>query len=437
MEWWLILLIIFFVTVLLFLIGLPVAFAFLLVNIVGFFIFAGGYVGIRQLILSLNNSVMTFTLLPLPLFVLMGEIMFQCGLAPRMMDALDKWIGRFPGRLSISAVAGGTVFAALSGSSMASAAMLSSVLIPEMEGKGYKAQMSLGPILASGGLAIMIPPSALGVLLAAVGRFSVGDFLIAIIVPGFLMGLSFGAYIVTRCILQPELAPRYDVSDIPLKTKLSHTARYILPLTVIVFMVVGTIFLGVATASESAALGAFACFIMAFFYGGLKWRLVKDSLSNTLSITVMMLMIISSSGAFSQILAITGATRGLVDFAVNLPLPNFYVLVAILFVILFMGCFMESITIIMITVPVCMPVIQTFGIDPVWFGVIMLLVLEMGLTTPPFGMILFVVKGIAPPHYTMMDVYKAGFPFLVCDLIVVIILLAFPSTVLWLPSLMK
>ena len=244
MEWWLILILILCGMLLLFLIGLPVAFSFMLINIIGFYIFGGGEAGIRQLMLSIYDSVTKFTILPLPLFILMGEIMFQSKVAHNMMDTLDKWIGRLPGRLSLLAVGGGSVFGTLSGSSMASAAMLSSVLVPEMEKKGYKPQMSLGPILGSGGLAIMIPPSVLGVILAAVGRFSVGDFLVAIFIPGLLMGLCYALYIVVRCMLQPELAPSYDLTDISLKEKLWLTVRYVLPLGSIVFLVVGLIFSG-------------------------------------------------------------------------------------------------------------------------------------------------------------------------------------------------
>ncbi len=436
MEWWLVLVLIFCSMVFLFLIGVPVAFAFLFINLIGFFLFAGGPAGFRQVILSIYDSVTKFTILPVPLFILMGEVMFQSGVAHNMMDALDKWLGRLPGRLSLLAVAGGSLFATLSGSSMAGAAMLGAVLAPEMGKRGYRSEMSLGPILGSGGLAMMIPPSILGVLLAAIGRFSVGDFLISIIVPGLLLAVCYAGYIILRCIIQPHLAPSYDLATRPsLSEKISLTLRYILPLGTIVFLVVGLIFLGVATPSESAALGAVGCFILAFAYKGLMWEHIKSSLSHTVTITVMMFMIFAGSAGFSQILALTGATHGLVEVAANLPLPPFYILVAMLIVLLIMGTFMESMTIIMITLPIYMPIIKTLGFDPLYFGAMMLLTLEMGITTPPFGMILFVVKGVAPPGVTMMDVYKAGIPFLLCDLVVLLLLLAFPSLTLWLPSL--
>jgi tripartite ATP-independent transporter DctM subunit len=437
MEWWLVLSIIFSSMVFLFLIGVPVAFAFLFINIVTFYLFGGGESGLIQLILSIYSSVTKFTILPVPLFILMGEVMFQSGVAHNMMEALDKWLGRLPGRLSLLAVGGGSLFGTLSGSSMAGAAMLGSVLVPEMEKRGYKPEMSIGPILGSGGLAIMIPPSILGVLLAAIGLFSVGDFLIAIIIPGILMAFCYATYIILRCWMQPYLAPSYDVTRTSLLEKLSLTVRRILPLGSIVFLVVGLIFLGVATPSESAALGAFGCFLLAFIYMGIKWEFVKISLVHTVNISVMMFMIFAGSTAFSQILALTGATHGLVETAINLPLPPYYVVIAMLVVLLVMGTFMESLTIIMITLPMYMPVIKALGFDPLWFGAVMLLALEMGVTTPPFGLVLFIVKGVSPPTVTMMDIYKAGLPFLVCDLIVMILLLAFPGLALWLPSLMK
>ncbi len=237
-------------------IGLPIAFSFLAVNIVGAFFFWNGTAGLNQLVLSIYDSVTSFALLPVPLFVLMGEVMFRSGIAGKMMDVLDSWMGRVPGRLSLMAVAGGTMFATLTGSAMAGAAMLAALLVPEMQKRGYSKAMSLGPILGSGGLAIMIPPSALAVLLAAIANFSVGDFLVAIIVPGLLMAVSFAAYIVVRCAFNPSLAPRYDLPSVPLARRLRNTALYGLPLLVIVFLVVGLIFLGVATATESAAAGA-------------------------------------------------------------------------------------------------------------------------------------------------------------------------------------
>lgn len=417
-------------------IGVPIAFSFLAVNLVGAYFFWNGAAGLNQLVLSIYESVTSFALLPVPLFVLMGEVMFRSGIAGRLMDVVDSWIGRVPGRLSLTAVAGGTVFATLTGSAMAGAAMLSSLLVPEMVRRGYSKSMSLGPILGAGGLAIMIPPSALAVLLAAIANFPVGEFLVAIIVPGLLMAFAFASYIVVRCTLDPSAAPRYERAPVPLARRMRDTCLYGLPLFVIVFLVIGLMFLGIATATESAAAGALGCLVLAWAYRGLSWKMIRESFEATLRVSVMMLMILTGSTAFSQILAFTGASGGLVEMATSLPVSALMVVVAMQAVMLVMGCFMEPLSIMMLTIPVFFPIIKILGFSPVWFGAIMLLNMEMATITPPFGLVLFVVKSVAPPGTSLTDVYRAAAPFIVCDAVVLAILVLFPQLVLWLPGLM-
>ena len=437
MEWYWILCLIFCALMGLFLIGVPVAFAFLFINIVGVYLLWGGEAGLSQLVLSVYRSVSTFSLLPVPLFILMGEVMFRAGIAPKMMDTLDTWLGRIPGRLSMLAVGGGTLFSTLSGSAMAGCAMLGSVLVPEMEKRGYKKEMSLGPIIGSGGLAIMIPPSALGVLLASLSRISVGGMLMAIILPGVIMAVLYGGYIVLRAWLQPELAPSYEIERVPLRQKLILPCRYVLPLGTIVFLVIGLMFIGVATPTESAALGALGCFVLVFIYRGWNWEVIRGSVAATLRITVMMFMIMTGAMAFSQILAFSGASSGLVSLAGGVDLPPIMIMIFMQIILIFMGVFMEPLTIMMVTLPIYMPIIKTLGFDPLWFGTIMLINMEMATTTPPFGLVLFVMKGVAPPDTTMADIYRAGFPFLVCDAIAMGLIMAFPALALYLPGLMS
>ncbi len=417
-------------------IGVPIAFSFLALNLVGAYVFWNGAAGLNQLVLSIYESVTNFALLPVPLFVLMGEVMFRSGIAGKLMDVVDSWIGRVPGRLSLMAVAGGTVFATLTGSAMAGAAMLCSLLVPEMQRRGYGKSMSLGPILGAGGLAIMIPPSALAVLLAAIANFSVGEFLVAIIVPGLLMALAFASYIVVRCTLDPSAAPRYERAPVALARRLRDTCLYGLPLFVIVFLVIGLMFLGIATATESAAAGALGCLVLAWAYRALSWKMIRESFEATLRVSVMMLMILTGSTAFSQILAFTGASGGLVEMATNLPVSALMVVVAMQVVMLVMGCFMEPLSIMMLTIPIFFPIIKILGFSPVWFGAIMLLNMEVATITPPFGLVLFVVKSVAPPGTTLTDVYRAAMPFIACDVFVMALLLLVPQLVLWLPGLM-
>jgi tripartite ATP-independent transporter DctM subunit len=436
-EWYWLLILIFGTFLLLMMLGVPIAFAFLAINVVCCYIFWNGPAGLTQLALSISDSVAHFTIVSVPLFVLMGEVMFRSGIASKMMDVLDSWFGRLPGRLALVSVAGGTVFAALTGSGSAATAMLGKLLVPDMEKRGYSKAMTLGPIMGAGGLAIMIPPTALGVLLAALAQFSVGDFLVAIIVPGLLMSLCYAIYIVVRCWLQPHLAPAYPVPPRPLGEKLRNTALYIFPLFFVMFLVVGLIFLGVATPTESAALGALGTFLLAALYGGLGWRMIREALLSTLRITVMLLMIITGSTAFSQILAFTGATSGLAELATAAKdsVGPLAVVVLMQLILIVLGMFMEPLSIMMLTVPIYFPVIKQFGYSEIWFGAIMLLNMELATISPPFGLNLFVMKGVAPKGTTMGDVYAGSIPFCLLDVVVMALLIAFPTLVLWLPSM--
>lgn len=437
MEWPLILLIIFGTLVILMATGMPVAFCFMLINVVGVYMLFGGTAGLEQLILSIYSSLATFVLLPVPLFILMGEVTFQSGLGTNIIDIVDKWLGRLPGRISLLAVSSGALLSALTGASIASTSLLGSVLVPEMEKRDYKKSMSLGPILGSGGLAIMVPPSSLAILLGAIGEISVGKILVAIVVPGLVMAALYAIYIIGRCWLQPAIAPAYETPLAPLSEKIIATVKYVLPIGFIFFLVVGVIFIGVATPSEAAATGTLGLFIIAFFYGRLNWEVVKKSIAGTLRISGMILLIIAGAKAFSQILSFTGASRGLVEVATGLPVTPVLIVIMMQVIILFLGGFMEVVAIMMITLPVFVPTIVVLGFDPVWFAVLVLLNIEMAMTTPPFGINLFVMKGVAPRDTTMGDIYRAALPFLGCDLVAMALIIAFPAVALWLPGLMR
>ena len=436
MEWWIILIVIVLSLMVLLSTRLPIAFCFLAFNLVAAYHLWGGKVGLYGMVLSIFSSVTVFSLLPVPFFILMGEVLFHAGIAFKAIDVLDKWLGRLPGRLAIVAVLSGAVLSTLSGSSMGTTAMLGSILTPEMERRGYKKPLSLGPNLGSGGLAIMIPPSALAVILAALAQLSVGKILIAGILPGFLMAFLYIAYIILRVVLQPSMAPSYEVSPVKLSEKVIATVRDVLPLGLVIFVVIGLILLGVATPTESAAMGVLACLVLTAFYKKLNFGLIRDSMNGTLKISVMMFMILTGAVTFSQILAFTGASRELTQFVSSFNLPPFMLIIFMQVVILFLGTFMEQVSIMMIIFPIFMPIVKAIGYEPILFGLLVLLSLEISMTTPPFGFLLFVMKGIAPPDTTMWDIYRAALPFVVCDLIAIIIIMTFPSVALWLPGLM-
>ncbi|SFE89421.1 TRAP transporter large permease [Alteribacillus iranensis] len=436
MEWVQTLIIIVVGLFLLLLIRTPVAIAFTFLNIIAALYLWGGDAGLIQVTKSIKSSVTSFSLVPIPLFIFMGEIMFQCGLAPRMIETLDKWFGKVPGRLGIMTVSGGTLLSTLTGSSMGSTAILGSTLLPQMRQKGYKHQLTIGPILASGVLAAMIPPSAIGVLLASIGGISIGGFLIAIIIPGLLMAASIGAYVIIRAKLQPELAPVYEVESVSLSEKMKYTIIYILPLGLIIFLVIGLIFLGIATPTESAAMGILGSIILAAFHRKLGMDTLKKSLIGTIKISGRILLIITGSRLFSEILSFSGVTRNLVKVIENVQFAPIYILLILLGVTLILGFFMDGLSILMVTLPIYMPIAATLGFDPLWFGVLILISIEIGFISPPFGLGLFVMKSVTP-ETSMRQIYTAALPFIAIYLVVIAFIILFPEVATWLPSMMS
>ena len=429
MEWYAVIALILGPLFLLMIAGLPVAFAFLAVNLVGSYILMGGLPGVEQLVLNTVDSVSSFTLIPIALFMIMGEAMFRSGIAIDLMDTLDKWFGRLRGRLALMAVGGGVLFSTLTGNSMGSIALLGSSLTPEMEKRGYAKPMSLGPILGSSGLAIMIPPSSLAVVLGVIAELSIGRILIGIIIPGLLMAFLYTIYILGRCQLQPHLAPAFDVPSVPLSEKLNATMLNIMPLAFVVFSVVGVIFLGLATPSEAAATGAFATLLLAALKRRLSPKVFGDTMFSSANISVMVLLIVSGAVTFSQLLAFTGATYGMIDAVMAIDISNGAIVFLMILLVVLMGMFMGPLPIMLITLPIFIPVVIQFGFDPIWFAAMYLVAIETGATSPPFGAALFVMKAVAPKGTTMADIYRAAVPFIICDLIAILLLFFFPQLV--------
>lgn len=416
-------------------IGMPVFLAFLTTNAVGVMLFMGGTGDFAQLISNATVTVTSFLLVPVPLFILMGEIFFHTGLALRVFEGVDKMVGRLPGRLSYLAVVSGTIFATLSGSSIASGAMMASMLVPEMTKRGYSIGLSVGPILGSGGLAMIIPPSALAVLLGSLARIDIGALLIAGLFPGMILGGLYIINIFLQVRLDPAAAPEYDVASTSLLEKLWAFVANILPMVVIVFAVVGVIILGIATPSESGAFGVFSVLALAAAYRRLSVEAIVRAVRGTLIVTAMTFIILVGSSTFSQIMAFAGASSGLVILAGELRLGPTEMLLVMFAVLIVLGMFVDQLSQMMLTLPIFMPLIVSLGFDPIWFGVVMLLAMEISLITPPFGVLLFVMMGAGPPGATLPRVALAGLPYIVCGVVLLGLLIAFPGIALYLPSL--
>ena len=477
MEWYLALLLLLGTVCVAMFLGLPVAFAFFGANVLGTYLFLSGDIGLVLMPMEFHNAI-KFTLAPIPLFLLMGEILLQTGVAFKAINAIDRMIARVPGRLSVVSIVGGTIFSSLSGSTIANTAILGSVLLPDMVKRGYRPTIAMGPIMAVGGIAMLIPPSALAVLLASLAEQSVAQLLIAGIVPGILMAILFFGYVMVRCTLNPSLAPSYAPDESGLdepvtvalnaggRTRWSWTyagrlrrpvnrllpfALYILPLFIIFVVVVGSIFFKIAAPTEAAALGCLAALGACYFFRLFKnvititgiegadftWREIGKALLETAKINTMILFIIAGSLVFSQALANSGATDGLLQQISALKLTPLTVVIVMMLVLLFLGAFMDQVSMLLLTLPFFLLGSQSlqaaFNIDVIWLMVLMLITMEISLLTPPFGLLLYVMKGVAPFSVSLGQVVIAALPFITIELVVLVLLIAVPELAVWLP----
>ena len=426
-------------------IGLPVGLAFLGVNVVAAAYYMGGRGdlltvierGVGVLAGNAFESMTTFALVPIPMFLLMGEFFFHTGLANRMFNAVEKLMGRVPARLSYVTVAGGTAFATLSGSSMGSTALLGTLMVPEMTKRGYKKSMSIGPILGTGGLAMLIPPSALAVLLGTLAELDIGKLLVAGIMPGLILAVMYAVLIYVRVKIDPEAAPNYEIEFVPWARRARLLLLDVLPMVSIVIGVIILIMFGVATPSEAAAFGCLGVVLLALAYRCLTIDATWKSLEGAGRVTIMALLIIFGSSTFSQILSFSGGSNGLINWVTGFDVSPLYMLLVMFGILLILGMFMDQLSMMLLTVPIFFPLAQNFGFDLIWFGVIILLALEISFTTPPFGLLLFVMQGVAPPGTRFSEICLAAIPFMLCAMVLVALIVVFPEIATWLPSLSK
>ncbi len=421
-------------SMLLLFIGMPVALTFITINLVGAWLYMGGEPGLVQLARSSVSSITAFSLTPIPLFVLMGEILFHTGLAHKVIEGIERLIRRVPGRLAVVAVVAGTVFSAISGSTIATTAMLGSLMLPVMLARGYHPTIATGPIMAIGAVDMLIPPSALTVLLGSLSGISISKLLIGGVIPGVILSIAFVIYIIARVSISPRLAP----AD---ATEVSHTGwerwrlffGYVLPSLSIFGVVVGALAAGWATPTECAALGAFATMLLAAAYRSLTRDAVMRALRGTAGISGMILFIILGATTFAQILSFSGASNGLVQLITGQGFSTGTVVMGMMLMLIFLGVFVDQVSMMMITLPIFMPVVQTLGIDPIWFGVMFLICMQLGLLLPPHGLLLMTMRGVAPPSVTMVHIFTAVVPYLVMSLALLAAVFWLPDIATWLP----
>jgi len=417
--------------------GLPVAFSFLAINIVGAILFLGGEPGLVQLARNSVDSVMSFSLTPIPMFVLMGEVLFRTGLAVKVLDAFERLITKVPGRLAVIAVIAGTIFSAISGSTIAVTAMLGSLMVPLMLDRGYHPLLATGPIIAVGALDMLMPVSALAVLLGSLSGISITRLLMGGFVPGMILKVVFVAYIVVRVKLNPSLAPTTQLAVYQGWERLRPLVKYVIPILSIFLVVVASMNAGWATPTESAAIGAFATMLLALAYRALTVETLLAALRGTIMISGMILFIIVGATTFSQILSFSGASNGLVSLITGHGLEQNAIIGGMMLILIFLGIFVDQVSMMLITLPIFMPVVQKFGIDLVWFGVMFLICMQLGLLLPPHGLLLMTMKGVAPPQVRMSHIFRAVVPFIMLSLVMLALVFYMPSVALWLPGMVR
>jgi len=416
--------------------GLPVAFTFIAVNIAGALIWLGGEVGVQQLARNSVVSITSFSLTPIPLFILMGEVLFHTGIAVKVIDGVERLIAQVPGRLAVVAVVAGTIFSAISGSTIATTAMLGSLMVPVMLSRGYHPTMATGPVMAIGAVDMLIPPSALTVLLGSFSGISISKLLIGGVMPGLILSVAFVAYIIVRVQLTPSLAPRTPLTEYHGWSRLLPFVQYVVPLVSIFVIVVVSMSAGWATPTESAAIGAFATMLMAIVYRALTVKNLFAALRGTVAISTIILFIILGATTFAQILSFSGASNGLVGQLLGLGLPPMAIVAGMMGILIFLGIFVDQVSMMLITLPIFMPIVQRLALDQVWFGVMFLICMQLGLLLPPHGLLLMTMRGVAPPQVTMMHIFVAVIPYVAMSLLVLALVFFVPAVALWLPKVL-
>ena len=416
--------------------GFPVAFSMMLAAL-GFGLMRFGGTLVHQFAQRIDDLATNYVLGAIPLFIFMGSILERAGIAERLFDALYMWTRRLPGGLAVAALLMCTIFAAASGVVGATETLVGMLAIPAMVKRRYDNALISGTICGGGSLGTIIPPSVPVVVLAPIAALSIGDLLAGILLPGLLMSSLFILYIVIACGLKPSLAPPETEPDgRSLAEKIKITLVALIPPGFLIFTVLGTLFLGLATPTEAAACGSLGVLILAILYRRMSWKLLYQATLQTVSLTAMILAIILAGGMFSGVFFASGgmqATKGVLD---AFGLSPWSVVAIILFVAFILGFLIDSISIILIIVPIAIPLVKSFGIDPLWFSVVLLVMLQTAYLTPPMAPSIFYLRAIAPPSIRLKDMYWGVIPFICCQLIVLFLLLAMPWLATWMPKVM-
>lgn len=417
--------------------GFPIAFSMILVA-TGFGIIQFGDVAAYQLLTKIEDTASNSILAAVPLFIFMGAMLERSGIAERLFEAIHMWTRRLPGGLGIGAIILGTLFAASSGVVGATEAVIGMLAIPVMLKHQYSKSLMSGTICASGSLGTAIPPSITVVVLGPVAGVSVGSLFSGLLIPGFLMALMFMAYIIGVAYFKPAMAPRIQEQgpDIALGEKIRITLVALVPTMLLIFTVLGTILMGLATPTEAAACGALGSIVLAAAYRNLKIPVLWTSAVKTVNISAMILLIVMGGSMFAGVFFASGGMATVQALLMDTGLSPWMILGLILLIAFIAGFVLDLISVVLIIIPVAMPIVRMLGFDEIWFCVAFLVVLQTSYLTPPLAPAIFYLRAITPPEVTLKHMYKGVVPFIIAQLVVLALVLAFPSVALWLPDVL-
>jgi tripartite ATP-independent transporter DctM subunit len=413
--------------------NMPVGFVMGFLGFLGFSYVVNLHAGLSLLAMDIWDVFGSYGLTVIPLFVFMGQIAFHAGISRRLYDSAYVLVGHRRGGLAMATVAACAGFSAISGSTNATAATMATVTLPEMKRYNYDMGLATGTVAAAGSLGILIPPSVIFIVYGILTEQSIGKLFAAGIFPGILLSILFMLTIYLRVLKNPSLAPPGPKTSI--KEKMVSFVGVIETLLLFA-MVMGGIFFGIFTPTEAAAAGAFLTLLIAILRRQLTWQGFVQSLADTTRISCMVMVIVTGATIFGHFMAITRLPFELAGWVSSLPLPRSAIMMVIILIYLFGGCFMDALAMIMLTIPIFFPVSQALGFDPIWFGVVIVLITEMGVITPPVGVNVYVVYGVAK-DVPLEEIFKGVFPMLLALLLCNLILLFFPQIALFLPSLMR
>ncbi|PMR69102.1 TRAP transporter large permease [Halomonas heilongjiangensis] len=415
--------------------GIPIAFSLAVISVMAGW-FAFGPMVFQQLYGSIYSAASNYVLSSIPLFVLMGAILEKSGIAKNLFDAIQMWMGKLPGGLSLTTIAMAAVFAAASGVVGAVEIMIGLMAIPAMQAYRYNNALISGTICAGGSLGTIIPPTVIVVVYAALAQLSIGALFAAIIFPGLIMLSLFALYVLGRCLLRPQDGPAVAAQDVerPLGEKLGITFKALVPPIVLMIAVLGSLLGGIASPTEAAAVGVAGALILSLINGGLSARSLNDSLAMTVRITAMILLIVAGGTMFTGIFAVNGGDRMVAEIAGSFGGGQLSVILFFLAVTFVLGFVLDWTSIVLICVPIFTPIVRSLGIDPIWFAVMVLVTIQTSYLTPPMASSIFYLKSIAPADITYGQMCRGVVPFIMAQLLTLAIVASFPAIATWLPD---